>query len=124
MIHSEINDINILPYSRRANTHLTTVKRTPCTYQEALKAPDKGAWVAAINKELNSMKQLRVWHLVQQRESYKLIGTTWVFKFKNNPSNVTSEYKALLCTHSFSQTQGVDYGKHMHLLEGSTDSGH
>ncbi|MBW0562012.1 hypothetical protein O181_101727 [Austropuccinia psidii MF-1] len=53
MIHSEIDDINILPYPRRENTHLTMVNRTPCTYQEALKAPYKDLWVAEINKELN-----------------------------------------------------------------------
>ncbi|MBW0521727.1 hypothetical protein O181_061442 [Austropuccinia psidii MF-1] len=111
MIHSETNDINILPYCRRGNTHLTTVNRTPHTYQEALKAPDKDLWVAEINKELNLMKQLRVWDLVQLQESYKLIGTTWVFKIKNNPSNGTSEYKARLCAQGFSQTQGIDYQK-------------
>ncbi|MBW0565415.1 hypothetical protein O181_105130 [Austropuccinia psidii MF-1] len=111
MIHSEINEINILPYSRREKTHLTTVNRTPLTYQEALKAPEKDLWVAALSKELNLMKQLQVWDLVQRRESYKLISTTWVFKIKNNPSNGTSEYKARLCAQGFSQTQGIDYGK-------------
>ncbi|MBW0472319.1 hypothetical protein O181_012034 [Austropuccinia psidii MF-1] len=111
MIFSEIDDINILPYPRRANTHLTMVNRTPCTYQEALKAPDKDLWVAEINKELNAMKQLKVWDLVLRQESYKMIGTTWVFKIKNNPLNGTSEFMARLCTQGFSQTQGIDYGK-------------
>ncbi|MBW0534202.1 hypothetical protein O181_073917 [Austropuccinia psidii MF-1] len=111
MIRSKINGINILPYPRRANTHLTTVNRTPCTYQEALKAPDKDLWVATINKELNAMKQLKVWDLVLLQEPYKMIGTTWVFKIKNNPSNGTSEFKARSCAQGFSQTQGIDYGK-------------
>ncbi|MBW0548305.1 hypothetical protein O181_088020 [Austropuccinia psidii MF-1] len=111
MIRSEIDHINILPYPRRENTHLTMVNRTPCTYQEALKAPDKDLWVAAINKELNAMKQLKVWDLVLRQKSYKMIGTTWVFKIKNNPSNGTSEFKARLCAQGFSQTQGIDYGK-------------
>ncbi|MBW0468377.1 hypothetical protein O181_008092 [Austropuccinia psidii MF-1] len=111
MIHSEINDINILTYSRREKTHLKTVDKTPCTYQATLKTPEKHIWLASINRELYLMKKLGVWELVQLQESYKLIGIMWVFKIKNNPSSGISEYKAQLCTRGLYQTQGIDYGK-------------
>ncbi|MBW0480158.1 hypothetical protein O181_019873 [Austropuccinia psidii MF-1] len=57
------------------------------------------------------MNQLKVWEIVDLKEDYKLVGTTWVFRIKTNHQNEPVEYKARLCAQGFSQTQGSDYDK-------------
>ncbi|MBW0563824.1 hypothetical protein O181_103539, partial [Austropuccinia psidii MF-1] len=64
----------------------------------------------AINKELKAMTNLGVWEVIKLEEDRKLIGTTWVFKTKENPLGKT-EYKACLCAQGFTQTPGIDYEK-------------
>ncbi|MBW0539129.1 hypothetical protein O181_078844 [Austropuccinia psidii MF-1] len=88
----KINNLNILPYSRRANVLLTSVDATPQTYQAALRSSDKILWQEAINKELEAMINLGVWET------------------KENPLGKT-EYKACLCAQGFTQTPGIDYEK-------------
>ncbi|MBW0510598.1 hypothetical protein O181_050313 [Austropuccinia psidii MF-1] len=65
LVLSDINSLNILPYTRRAHALLTLTNFAPCTHKEALNAPGKELWLAAINKELNSMDKLQVWEVVE-----------------------------------------------------------
>ncbi|MBW0515470.1 hypothetical protein O181_055185, partial [Austropuccinia psidii MF-1] len=81
------------------------------TFKGALQSPEKDFWKAAIDNELCSMESLNVWEVVEQQESCKLVGTTWVFKIKKNHSNEVTEYKAQLCAQGFTQIQGVDFEK-------------
>ncbi|MBW0461590.1 hypothetical protein O181_001305 [Austropuccinia psidii MF-1] len=57
------------------------------------------------------MKNLNVWNVIDLKEDYKLVGTTWVFKIKKNHLNETIEYKARLCAPGFTQTNSIDYNK-------------
>ncbi|MBW0478832.1 hypothetical protein O181_018547 [Austropuccinia psidii MF-1] len=57
------------------------------------------------------MEKLRVWDVVELEPSYKLVGTTWVFKLKRNHLNEVVEHKARLCAQGFTQVQGVDFEK-------------
>ncbi|MBW0471574.1 hypothetical protein O181_011289 [Austropuccinia psidii MF-1] len=88
LVSSDINSLNILPYNRRADALLTLTNFAPCTYKEALNAPDKELWPAAIDKELNSMDMLQKGH-----------------------SNGVIKHKARLCAQGFTQTQGIDFEK-------------
>jgi hypothetical protein len=60
--------------------------------------------------EMDAMESLRFWSIVNCQKSVKTVGTTWVFKKKDN-CNVNTIFKAQLCAQVFSQTQGVDYSK-------------
>ncbi|MBW0486551.1 hypothetical protein O181_026266 [Austropuccinia psidii MF-1] len=57
------------------------------------------------------MIDLNVWEEDAVENSYKLIGTTWVFKKKRDGLNNIVEHKARLCYQGFSQTQGKYYSK-------------
>ncbi|MBW0461525.1 hypothetical protein O181_001240 [Austropuccinia psidii MF-1] len=89
LISSDIDNLNILPYTRRADALLTLADATPRTYKEALTAPNKDLWLAAIDRELSSMKKLQVWDIVERHDNFRLIGTT----------------------PDFAQTQGIDFEK-------------
>ncbi|MBW0499864.1 hypothetical protein O181_039579 [Austropuccinia psidii MF-1] len=67
--------------------------------------------MAAINRELLSMEKSKVWHVIDLDPSYKLVGTTWLFKTKKNHLNQVIENKARLCAQGFTQTAGVDFDK-------------
>ncbi|MBW0534710.1 hypothetical protein O181_074425, partial [Austropuccinia psidii MF-1] len=109
LINSDISTSNILPYPRRPVALLT--ERDPLTYNQAIMSDGQNHWKEAIKKEIQSMINLEVWEEVQIKDSYKLIGTTWVFKTKRNNSNQIIKHKARLCAQGFSQTQGRDYTK-------------
>ncbi|MBW0529258.1 hypothetical protein O181_068973 [Austropuccinia psidii MF-1] len=111
LITSDILEQNILPYSRRANALVTTTTDDPRTFRQALQSTNKDAWVIAINKELGSMANLGVWDVVDFDPRYKLVGTTWVFKTKQNHLGEVLEHKARLCAQGFTQSPGIDYEK-------------
>ncbi|MBW0564234.1 hypothetical protein O181_103949 [Austropuccinia psidii MF-1] len=106
-----INNLNILPYTSRADDLLTLADSAPHIYRGALTAPDKALWIPAINRELSSMKKLHVWEIVERHNNFKLIGTTWVFRLKKSHSDRGIEHKARLCAQGFTQTQGIDFEK-------------
>ncbi|MBW0460648.1 hypothetical protein O181_000363 [Austropuccinia psidii MF-1] len=72
LLSSDINPNNILPYPRHAVALLTTLNDTPSTFNKAIACPSKEVWLEAINKELSSMKKLRVWDGVEIDPTYKL----------------------------------------------------
>ncbi|MBW0500646.1 hypothetical protein O181_040361 [Austropuccinia psidii MF-1] len=82
LINSDISEKNILPYSRCPATHLTNCK--PCMYNKELKSDKSATWMNAVTTELENMKKLDVWEEVTINKEYKLIGTTWVVKTKQN----------------------------------------
>ncbi|MBW0512383.1 hypothetical protein O181_052098 [Austropuccinia psidii MF-1] len=111
LICSNINQQNILSYPRQAGALLTSADEIPRTFKQALNCDAKEVWTAAINKELLSMENLKVWDVINLDPSYKLVGTTWVFKTKKNHLNEIIEHKARLCAQGFTQTAGINFDK-------------
>ncbi|MBW0491302.1 hypothetical protein O181_031017 [Austropuccinia psidii MF-1] len=111
LISLDINNLKILPYTRRADALLTLADSAPCTYRGAPTEPDKDLWLAAIDRELSSMKKLQVWEMVEWHENFTLIGTTWVFRLKKSHSDGGIKHKARLCAQGFTQTQGINFEK-------------
>ncbi|MBW0488234.1 hypothetical protein O181_027949 [Austropuccinia psidii MF-1] len=108
LVCSEIDQQNILTYSRKAGTLLTAADEPPRTFKAAISCKAKEVWMTAISKEPLSMQQLKVWVVVDLYLSYKLFGTTWVFKTKKNHLNQINEHKGHLCAQGFTQNAGVD----------------
>ncbi|MBW0512555.1 hypothetical protein O181_052270 [Austropuccinia psidii MF-1] len=111
MVTSDINNIDILSYSRRENTFVTSLGSTPRNFKAALDSLDRDKWIKAIKKELSSLTELNIWEMIELKRDYKLVGTTWVFKIKRNPLNEINEYKARLCVQGFTQTPGIDFDR-------------
>ncbi|MBW0488360.1 hypothetical protein O181_028075 [Austropuccinia psidii MF-1] len=109
LISSNIDQSNILPYSRRAGALLTSVEVAPRTFRMAITSALKEVWLEAIAKELDSMDNLKVWDIVELDPSFKLVRTTWVFKIKRDHLGNVTEHKERLCAQGFTQTAGVDF---------------
>ncbi|MBW0584966.1 hypothetical protein O181_124681 [Austropuccinia psidii MF-1] len=105
------NPENILPYNRQPLALITSKGEAPKTFKSALNSPEKDLWLVAINKELESMNALGVWDVVELDASFKLVGTTWVFKVKKDHLGHITEYKARLCAQGFTQSAGVDFNQ-------------
>ncbi|GJT16272.1 retrotransposon protein, putative, ty1-copia subclass [Tanacetum coccineum] len=63
----------------------------PANYKAALKDPESEKWLAAINVEMQSMKDNDVWELVELPSNTKTVGHKWLFKKKPtwmNPSEL------------------------------------
>ncbi|MBW0469477.1 hypothetical protein O181_009192 [Austropuccinia psidii MF-1] len=72
LLSSDINPYNILPYPRRAGALLMTLDDTPSTINKAINCPSKEVGLEEINKELSSMKKLRLWDVIEIDPTYKL----------------------------------------------------
>ena len=56
--------------------------KDPISFSQAISCNDYDKWIDAMNDELKSMDQNKVWELVQFTEGYKVGGCKWVFKTK------------------------------------------
>jgi hypothetical protein len=76
---------------------------------EALEDPN---WVEAMHEELNNFERNKVWSLVEKpKDCRNVIGTTWVFKNKQDVNGIVVRNEARLVAQGFSQVEGIDYGE-------------
>ncbi|MBW0525066.1 hypothetical protein O181_064781 [Austropuccinia psidii MF-1] len=94
LVCSDMNQQNILSYSRQAEALLTAADETLRTFKAVVSCGTKEIWMEAINRDLLLMEKLKVWDIIDLDSSYKLFGTTWVFKAKKNHLNKVIEHKA------------------------------
>src|SRR3990167_2624399 len=80
----------------------------PETVKDVLSCPEKEKWIAAMDEEMQAMKQNEVWVVVDKPKSCKLVSTKWVFTIKKDSAGVVQRYKARLVARGFSQIPGVN----------------
>jgi hypothetical protein len=111
LISSNILETNVLPFCRcPARALVTAASSIPTHYNQALLSVEAKGWAGAIKTELKAMERLAVWEVVDRTPNLKTVGTTWVFK-KKDDRNANIIFKARLCAQGFSQTHGVDFSK-------------
>ncbi|GKC57245.1 retrotransposon protein, putative, ty1-copia subclass [Tanacetum coccineum] len=66
-------------------------------------------WLSAINVEMQSMKDNKVWDLVDLLPNGKTVGSKWLFKKKTDMDGVVHTYKGRLMAKGYTQTPGIDY---------------
>jgi hypothetical protein len=81
----------------------------PSNYEEAVKDVDSSKWLEAMESEIDSMHQNKVWALVPQPQGIVPIGNKWVFKRKTDADGNVQTYKARLVAKGYRQRQGIDY---------------
>nr|GEY45738.1 hypothetical protein [Tanacetum cinerariifolium] len=81
----------------------------PANYKAALLDPKSEKWLNAMNVEMQSMKDNRVWVLVELPPNGKTVGCKWLLKKKTDMDRVVHTYKACLVAKGYTQTQGIDY---------------
>jgi hypothetical protein len=83
----------------------------PLKYQDALNAPDRVHWKAALALEYHTLEKMGCWRVVKISAlppSVKLISCKWVVKLKYT-NGVYEEHKARIVARGFEQRKGVDY---------------
>ncbi|GKA54352.1 hypothetical protein Tco_0753301 [Tanacetum coccineum] len=75
-----------------AEEHKLGDLREPVNYKAALLDPDSDKWLNAMNVELQSMKDNKVWDLVDLPPNGKTIGSKWLFKKKTDMDGAIAEY--------------------------------
>lgn len=86
-----------------------TNQTDPETLHEALSAPDKEEWKAAIQSELDSLEASKTWELVPRPKDRKVIKCKWVFRKKYDENGHPQRYKARLVACGYSQVEGTYY---------------
>ncbi|KFD72938.1 hypothetical protein M514_14842 [Trichuris suis] len=83
----------------------------PSSWDEmvSLSPEEKGKWMSAAEEEIQSLKDSKVWELVDLPQAKTPITCKWVFKTKLNSQSCVHTYNARLVARGFSQKYGKDY---------------
>ena len=85
---------------------LTLNEEVPKSVNEASKEP---SWVKAMEDELQSLKDNKLWTLVELPEGKISTSTRWHFTVKFGPNGKPCRHKAMFVANGFSQSVGNDY---------------
>ena len=80
----------------------------PKSVEEALSGAEASQWLSAMESEMASMRENKVWHLVKPSPNQKLIKCKWLFKKKLSCDGKIS-FKARLVAQGYNQEYGVDF---------------
>ncbi|GKA12642.1 retrotransposon protein, putative, ty1-copia subclass [Tanacetum coccineum] len=78
-------------------------------YKAAILDLESDKWVDAMNAKMHSVKDNRVWCLVDLPPNCKTVGNKWLIKKMTDMDNIVHTYKARLVAKGFTQTYEVDY---------------
>jgi Reverse transcriptase (RNA-dependent DNA polymerase) len=83
----------------------------PLTLRQALESVNSHKWTKAMDEEIKSMYDNKVWDIVPLPESVKAIGCKWIFKTKKDSEGNVERYKTRLVAKRFIQKEGIDFTK-------------
>nr|GEW10707.1 hypothetical protein [Tanacetum cinerariifolium] len=81
----------------------------PANNKAALLDTKSKKWLNAMNVEMQSMKDNKVWVLVELPPNGITVGSKWLFKKKTDMDGNVHIYKARLVEKGYTQTPGIDY---------------
>ena len=80
------------------------------TYKDIFKLNDKSEWLKSVKEELDNMKRLKVFTVVNTVPSgSNIISSRWVFKYKRDSNGKVIKRKARLVAKGYTQEYGIDY---------------
>nr|GFC01138.1 hypothetical protein [Tanacetum cinerariifolium] len=88
----------------------------PANYKDAMLDPDKVIWQGAMDEEMNSMKVMKVWIVVDLLPNAKVVRSKWLYKKKTDMDGKVHTYKARLVAKGCTQTYGIDYEETFSLV--------
>ncbi|MBW0500335.1 hypothetical protein O181_040050 [Austropuccinia psidii MF-1] len=68
-------------------------------------------WKSAIMEEISCIEENKFWQVVPLPQEANFLGSTWVFREKEDHTGKVVRYKARLCVQGFSQIEGIDYNE-------------
>ena len=73
----------------------------PTNYEEAMMSPDSAKWLEAMESEMGSMYENKIWNLVDFPDDRQAIENIWIFKRKTDTDSSVTIYKARLVEKGF-----------------------
>ena len=93
-----------------ANVMENDLPPVPTSYSQALKSPEADLWIEALEKELKTMDDMKVWDIVPHPgKDRRLVNSVIAFKRKLDENGNISQYKARICAAGYTQVADVDY---------------
>lgn len=83
----------------------------PITFEEEMNIIQLDLWMEAMNDEMRSMFQNKVWELAELPQGSKAIGCKWVDKTKTYSRGNIDRLKARLLAKGFTQREGIDFNE-------------
>ena len=68
-------------------------------------------------RKIEQIEKNKTWSLVPRLDDKNVIGTKWVFRNKLDENGEITRNKARLICKGYPQEEGIDYGKHLPLLQ-------
>lgn len=81
----------------------------PRTFKQAEKSEKWGEWKKAMEREIETMKERKVWHLEALPDGVKPVGCRWVYTIKRDDLGKIIRYKARLVAQGYKQVKGETY---------------
>nr|GEW22471.1 hypothetical protein [Tanacetum cinerariifolium] len=81
----------------------------PANYKSAMLDPNKVIWQGAMDEEMNFMKVIKVWIVVDLPPNAKVVRSKWLYKKKTDMDGKVYTYKARLVAKGYTQTYKIDY---------------
>ena len=92
-------------YAAQAQTY--TSEDDPMYYKQAVNSDNANLWIEAMNKEINNLRKMGTWKLVDPPSDRKAIGCKWVYRKKESADGPI--FKARLVAQGYNQKEGIDY---------------
>ncbi|GJT93156.1 retrotransposon protein, putative, ty1-copia subclass [Tanacetum coccineum] len=105
----KVIDPDRLSFNIEVEEHNLGDLNEPANYKAALSDPEFEKWLVAMNEEMQSMNDNKVWKLVVLPPNAKVVKSMWIYKKKTDMDGKGYIYKARLVAKGFTQTYGVDY---------------
>nr|GEU45593.1 hypothetical protein [Tanacetum cinerariifolium] len=100
----------------KANEYELGGLNKPANYKAALLDPEFDKWLNAMNVEIQSMKDNKVWDLFDLPPKGKTVGSKWLFKKKTDMDGAVHTYRSRLVVKGFTQTPGINYEETFSLV--------
>ncbi|MCO5579081.1 hypothetical protein L7F22_032933 [Adiantum nelumboides] len=82
---------------------------TSISVAEALASPEASLWHAAMESEMQSLKQNKTWVLVPRPSNRSIVSCHWLLRKKYNADGSVQRHKSRLVARGFSQEPGIDF---------------
>ena len=79
------------------------------TWEQAMNGPLKEGYMEACRKEIETLKAMDVWDVVDRESWMNVLPSVWAFKRKLYPDGSVRKLKSRLCAGGHKQIHGVDY---------------
>lgn len=85
------------------------VEDAPMCFKDLQNRVDRGRWIEAVNRELNSIEENDTWMKVRKPENVNILDTKWLFTYKTLEEKEVDKYKARLVVRGFAQEKDKTY---------------